>query len=322
MPGKQHMKGVSPKRNRQYEHIKEQLEDSGKGEERSKEEAARTVNKQRREKGETKGSHVTSVELIPGPLISEMGRTAAERILRTHGAIQKGASYAMEQMDGRWVAAVVHEAAPPFGGGGPADAAEESPGPQSEGPDDEEPSEGPPSDGDSGGESDSDGESKPPKEKGGEKGELHQVMQMLQQIGEALGIPLGLGDSPVPGADGPPGAPGASGPPPPPGGPAGPGGPAEQHVIHEKTMKPGEVPPGGTPIGAPAFASVRSDHPWAHIAGKVASWEVSEPIGNTPLHVVAQELDGLSREIGYRYKLREDRDQHGNRVAVALITKH
>ena len=57
-PGKEHMKGVSPKRNRQYEHIKEQLEDSGKSEEKAKEEAARTVNKQRAEHGETKGSRV------------------------------------------------------------------------------------------------------------------------------------------------------------------------------------------------------------------------------------------------------------------------
>lgn len=53
---KEHMKGVSPKRNRQYEHIKEQLEDSGKSTDRAKEEAARTVNKQREEHGETKGS--------------------------------------------------------------------------------------------------------------------------------------------------------------------------------------------------------------------------------------------------------------------------
>jgi hypothetical protein len=57
-PGKEHMKGVSEKRNRQYEHIKEQLMASGKSEEEAKEEAARTVNKQRAEKGEAKGSRV------------------------------------------------------------------------------------------------------------------------------------------------------------------------------------------------------------------------------------------------------------------------
>ena len=53
-PGSQHMPGVSPKRNRQYEHIKDSLLESGKDEERAKEEAARTVNKQRSEHGETK----------------------------------------------------------------------------------------------------------------------------------------------------------------------------------------------------------------------------------------------------------------------------
>lgn len=53
---KEHMKGVSPHRNKQYEDIKEQLEDSGKSTDRAKEEAARTVNKQRAEHGETKGS--------------------------------------------------------------------------------------------------------------------------------------------------------------------------------------------------------------------------------------------------------------------------
>lgn len=60
-PGEQHMKGVSPKRNRQYEHIKEQLMENGKSEEEAKEEAARTVNKQRKEHGETK-SHVKEAD--------------------------------------------------------------------------------------------------------------------------------------------------------------------------------------------------------------------------------------------------------------------
>lgn len=55
-PGKQHLPGASDKRNRQYEHIKEQLIEDGKSEEEAKEEAARTVNKQRQEHGETKDS--------------------------------------------------------------------------------------------------------------------------------------------------------------------------------------------------------------------------------------------------------------------------
>lgn len=65
-PGKEHMKGVSDKRNRQYEHIKDSLLESGKSEDKAKEEAARTVNKQRAEHGETKkGSDANE---IGGPI--------------------------------------------------------------------------------------------------------------------------------------------------------------------------------------------------------------------------------------------------------------
>lgn len=48
--------GSSSKRERQYEHIKESAERSGRYQGREKEVAARTVNKQRREKGETKST--------------------------------------------------------------------------------------------------------------------------------------------------------------------------------------------------------------------------------------------------------------------------
>ena len=58
-PGNQHLPGASDKRNRQYEHIKESCLDEGKSEEECKELAARTVNKQRAEHGETK-SHRTA----------------------------------------------------------------------------------------------------------------------------------------------------------------------------------------------------------------------------------------------------------------------
>jgi plasmid stabilization system protein ParE len=46
----------SPKRERQYEHIKESYEERGVSEDESEERAARTVNKERREHGETKSS--------------------------------------------------------------------------------------------------------------------------------------------------------------------------------------------------------------------------------------------------------------------------
>ncbi|NLI73953.1 MAG: hypothetical protein GX369_04185 [Euryarchaeota archaeon] len=48
------MKGVSQKRERQYEHIKKSEMDQGRSEEDAERIAAATVNKTRREKGETK----------------------------------------------------------------------------------------------------------------------------------------------------------------------------------------------------------------------------------------------------------------------------
>jgi plasmid stabilization system protein ParE len=47
-------KAWSDKRERQYEHIKESYEDRGVSEDEAEERAARTVNKDRREAGETK----------------------------------------------------------------------------------------------------------------------------------------------------------------------------------------------------------------------------------------------------------------------------
>jgi plasmid stabilization system protein ParE len=49
-------KAWSDKRERQYEHIKESYEDRGVGRDEAEERAARTVNKERAEHGETKSS--------------------------------------------------------------------------------------------------------------------------------------------------------------------------------------------------------------------------------------------------------------------------
>jgi hypothetical protein len=46
----------SPKRERQYEHIKESEREAGRSNDRAEEIAARTVNKQRSDAGETKSS--------------------------------------------------------------------------------------------------------------------------------------------------------------------------------------------------------------------------------------------------------------------------
>ena len=54
----------SAKRERQYEHIKEGLEERGTNEDKAEEIAARTVNKERARHGETKEASRTSVEDI------------------------------------------------------------------------------------------------------------------------------------------------------------------------------------------------------------------------------------------------------------------
>jgi len=55
MPGKKHLRGVSSKEQREYEHIKESAEKSGRYGKRAAEVAARTVLKQHKEKGHSKG---------------------------------------------------------------------------------------------------------------------------------------------------------------------------------------------------------------------------------------------------------------------------
>jgi hypothetical protein len=55
MPGRKHLRGASSKEQRQYEHIKESAQKSGRYGSRAKEVAARTVMKQHRKKGHRKG---------------------------------------------------------------------------------------------------------------------------------------------------------------------------------------------------------------------------------------------------------------------------
>ena len=57
-------KAWSAKRERQYEHIKAGLEDSGRSEDTAEEIAARTVNKERARAGESKESSRTSTDDI------------------------------------------------------------------------------------------------------------------------------------------------------------------------------------------------------------------------------------------------------------------
>ncbi len=55
MPEKKHLRGVGEKEQRQYEHIKESAEESGRYGKRAEEVAARTVMKEHKQKGHKKG---------------------------------------------------------------------------------------------------------------------------------------------------------------------------------------------------------------------------------------------------------------------------
>lgn len=55
-------RGSSPKRERQYEHIKDSARDRGESEQRAEEIAARTVNKERARSGESRRASRTSTQ--------------------------------------------------------------------------------------------------------------------------------------------------------------------------------------------------------------------------------------------------------------------
>jgi hypothetical protein len=76
-------RGSSPKRERQYEHIKDSARERGYGEDRAEEIAARTVNKERARHGESKTASRSSLDDISS---SRRGG------LRSHGG-PKGPTY-------------------------------------------------------------------------------------------------------------------------------------------------------------------------------------------------------------------------------------
>src|SRR5438309_11834528 len=81
----------NPKRERQYEHIKESLKERGAKEEKAEEIAARTVNKERARSGEARQASRTSIEDI-----------SSERRggLRSHSG-SKGRTYAQMRNESR-----------------------------------------------------------------------------------------------------------------------------------------------------------------------------------------------------------------------------
>jgi hypothetical protein len=267
-----------------------------------------------------------------GPKVTAMTREAAVEAAKTSPQFPKDATdITVEELDGHWVAAI-HVADSPFGG--PADETGDAPGPKSEGPGDTEPpkEDGPPKDEEpDGGEGGSDDDPPSPdgeehKEKGGEKHELGALLDAVNKILVALGIPDAEGASPVPGEEPPAGPPGPDGAP-----PAGEVPPAPEEVHHEKSLKPGEVPPGQTPVGAPAFSHVNpiiargGQHPWEDLIGVAAAFEVEERV---PDRYSAADVDAELQEVAYgtgfkvkQAQVRTD-EQTGHRIAKALISAY
>lgn len=288
-----------------------------------------------------------SIHFARGPKTQDISEKDAIELLKSDPRFPKGAEVAVTPVAGHWLAAISEPpsftriAENPFekkeeGGeeGPPKDDSPESVPDQ--GPEDSEGPDGPPSPDDGG-----DGSEGPPKhdeekggEHGGDKAMLHELLGIVTQMAQALGIaPPGGGpeESPIPGKDvAPPppggpdgGPPGLGGPPhghggPPPGGPAGP----DQTVQHQRALKPGEAPPGTTPVGAPAFASVSDDHPWASQIGKSASFTVADVIpADMPMELVDRDLKRVA--IGTPFKVKqigETTNENGERVAQALIS--
>jgi hypothetical protein len=266
-----------------------------------------------------------SIIFATGPKVNKLSRADALAAAKKNPDFPKNATdLTVEELDGHWVAAIHVADGNPFGQ--PADSSEEGPGPKSEGPDDTAPGpdDGPPKDdGDEGPPSD-DGSDGPPKdgdehgEKGGEKHELHAIMDGIQKLLIALGVPdENPEEGPVPGEEqssGPPGPPGAGGPP---------GGPEAPPPPHEKPLKPGEVPPGGTPVGSPAFAHI-SPHPWEGLIGVAATFEVEERVPNEfTSSDVNDELDELAKGTGFKVKqVQTHVNEQGHRIAKALISAY
>lgn len=285
------------------------------------------------------------IHFARGPFTREVSQEEAIEQIKSDPRLAKGAEVAVIESGGRWLAAIseptwTKEAdGNPFGGPEKDDSEDSAPaGPPKDegdaGPDDAAGPDGPPSDdGGEGGPPKGDKEHGEHGDKGGDKAVLHELLGIVTQMAQALGIaPPGGGpeESAVPGEEmappppGPPGPPhGHAGPPGAGGPPPGPGGP-DQTVQHQRALKPGEAPPGTTPVGAPAFASVADDHPWKDQIGKTASFTVAEVIPeNMLLSAVDNDLKRVAFGTEFKVKqVAERRNAEGQREAAALISAY
>ncbi|MDB5280909.1 MAG: hypothetical protein JWR61_5864 [Ferruginibacter sp.] len=199
----------------------------------------------------------------------------------------------------KWVATLLEPKKAEFP---PKDDPDEDPAPFKEEESDDS-SDAPSDDGPPSGDEEGSG---PPKkdEKGGEKAELGAVLDLITQIADKLGIVPG-GDPMAPGAEDPMGAP--PGPPM----PAGPPGGAGSEILHRTKLKPGETPPGGTPVGAPAFASVQAN------LARLASFDAFDDTPGKSIKQAHAELTALYGPHGFQVR-QIKRVENGQRLAAKL----
>jgi hypothetical protein len=221
----------------------------------------------------------------------------------------------------KWVATLLepHTAEFPPGAGGPPD---EEAGPPTDGPPKAEKSESGDGDKDSKGSPDDKKGDGPPEGDKGPSGEMAMVMDLLSAIADKLGIVPGMApgaaDGPVPG-EAPPPPPGPPAPPmggPPMGGPpgmgAGPHGAGKQEIIHKTKLKPGDTPPGVTPIGAPAFSSVDTAQ-----LQRMASFDAFDDTPNKSIKQAKDELEAIYGPHGFKVR-QIKRVEGGTRLAAKL----
>ena len=233
---------------------------------------------------------MAKVSIIPGPLTSKVSKEDAEDKLTNNPRFPKDSSYTLDEVEGRWVAAIVEADGPPPP---PLDTPEDFASL------DDTPEETP--------EKPKDEKEDKDKDKSIED-KVEHLTDLLTKVVDALG----LGDKPEkPAEDAPPS-------------PDSPEDDAhhKDHLIHERALKPGEAPPGTTPVGAPAFSNVREDHPWKNVAGQAATFTVEDEVGNTPLSEVQGELKALASEIGYTVKQVRHSEDNGTYKVAALISKY
>lgn len=253
------------------------------------------------------------IEKVVGPRVSSVERSAALEQLQTHPEFPKGAILSdFKEVSGHWEAELkipAKEAAPAFMDDAP---------PSDSAPTDEAPEPDMPKD-------DSDSGEKKDGDKKDDKVTLDSIMDLVKEIATTVGVPTGDTASPpaddladalkdLPATpDAPTDAPKGSS-------DLGPSG----HRQPTK-LKPGEVLPNQTPIGAPAFSSTQTipeEHPWKDVIGKVATFTVSEET-DTSIRETKRILDELGEPYGYKAKqMVESHDDKGNRVVRALISRY